>query len=134
MNSIIGKAGEDFAVKFLEKRGYKVLSRNYHREAGGLRLAEIDIIAQAKRSTMDRFLGRPAVTVFVEVKAGRSENPEFSPEVRVNTQKRGKIARLAEAWLAEHGVPLESPWRIYVVSLINPQNGPNCQVEHFQNV
>jgi putative endonuclease len=130
----IGKAGEDQAVSFLEKRGYKVLARNYHREHGGLRLAEIDIIAQEKRSAMDRFLGRPATTVFVEVKAGRSQSPELSPEVRVNSDKSDKIAMLAEAWLVQNGVPLESPWRIDVLSIINPQNSQNCQVEHFQNV
>lgn len=130
----IGKAGEDQAVSFLEKRGYKVLARNFHREHNGVRLAEIDIVAQEKRSAMDRFLGRPATTVFVEVKAGQSLIPEFAPEVRVNSAKRGKIARLAEAWLAARGVPLESPWRIDVISVIDPQKGHDCQFEHFQNV
>ena len=130
----IGKAGEDQAVSFLEKRGYKVLARNFHREHNGVRLAEIDIVAQENRSAMDRFLGRPATMVFVEVKAASSPEAEFSPEVRVNSAKRGKIARLAEAWLVARGVPLESPWRIDVISVVNPQGGPNCQFEHFQNV
>ncbi|MBI2036579.1 YraN family protein [Candidatus Microgenomates bacterium] len=36
----IGKYGEDLAVQFLKKKGYRILERNFHK-----RYAEIDIVA-----------------------------------------------------------------------------------------
>ena len=38
-----GKCGENAAVKFLKKSGYKILERNYRKTYG-----EIDIIAKQK--------------------------------------------------------------------------------------
>ena len=38
-----GKEGEDIACKFLKKRGYKILTRNFRTKMG-----EIDIIAEKK--------------------------------------------------------------------------------------
>ena len=38
-----GKFGEDFAVKILKKKGYKILERNFHSRFG-----EIDVIASNK--------------------------------------------------------------------------------------
>ena len=41
MKTDSGKAGEDHIARWLEKRGYHILARNYHSRFG-----EIDIIAQ----------------------------------------------------------------------------------------
>lgn len=53
----LGILGEDLAVKFLKKNGYKILQRNFRSKLG-----EIDIVAQEKD-----------VLVFVEVKTRWSE-------------------------------------------------------------
>ena len=39
-NKAVGKFGEDFAAKFLKRKGYEIIKRNYTNEYG-----EIDIIA-----------------------------------------------------------------------------------------
>ena len=44
---LTGDMGEDFAVKYFEKRGYKILERNFHSRYG-----EIDIIAQDEYSVV----------------------------------------------------------------------------------
>jgi putative endonuclease len=48
----LGSKGEDLAVRFLEKKGYRILSRNFRTPVG-----EIDVIAE-DRNTL----------VFIEVK------------------------------------------------------------------
>lgn len=78
-----GKAGEDYAAKKLEERGYTVLARNYHSRYG-----EIDIIAE-----------NGAYLVFVEVKA-RKAGSLAAPLEAVTPQKQRRIILTAQAYLA----------------------------------
>lgn len=81
----IGAFGEDIAEKYLKKRGYKILSRNY-----GCRGGEIDIICF-------RF-GR---LVFVEVKA-RSNDLFGRPLDAVDAEKIKKIKKAARDFSINH--------------------------------
>ena len=81
-----GNIGEEAATKFLKKRKYKIIERNY--EAGD---AEIDIIAEDKLHT-----------VFVEVKTRTlgKENPnEPRPASSVTPDKQKKIISAAKYFL-----------------------------------
>ncbi len=82
--SEIGKAGEDFAVKTLEKKGYEILDRNFHSRYG-----EIDIIAK-----------KDSVIAFVEVKT-RKTGSMVSPTSAVNRKKREKIVLTAYKYLED---------------------------------
>ena len=53
----LGKIGEDLAAVFLQRRGYKILERNFRS-----RIGEVDIIARDKNTIC-----------FIEVKTRRSE-------------------------------------------------------------
>ena len=66
-----GKSGEDIAAKYLEKKGYTILERNFNCNQG-----EIDIIALDK-----------AEIVFVEVKTRRNANYGLASEA-VNKEKK----------------------------------------------
>ncbi len=78
----VGQRGEDLAVKHLQRKGYKVIERNYR-----TRLGEIDIIAKHK-----------GVLVFVEVKARMTRR--FGPaKLAVTTAKQRKISMTALAYL-----------------------------------
>ena len=80
----LGKKGEDFACKFLEKNGYQIIKRNYRNRVG-----EIDIIAREKDDM-----------VFVEIKTKVSK--DFSnPELSVNTSKQKRIIKTALFYLME---------------------------------
>ena len=74
-----GQIAEDFAVKLLEHKGYKVLERNFHNRFG-----EIDIIAEES-----------GTLVFVEVKA-RWSLKFGAPEEAVTSSKLFKIRKTAE--------------------------------------
>lgn len=81
----IGDTGEDYAVNYLKKHGYKILNRNYRKNYG-----EIDIIAQ-KRDLL----------CFVEVKTRHSKTIA-RPYEAVDYRKQAKITRTAEAYLIEN--------------------------------
>ncbi|MCK5706912.1 MAG: YraN family protein [Candidatus Aureabacteria bacterium] len=84
-NRSIGKTGEEIAVKYLEKKKYKILKVNYqfHRY-------EIDIIAKNKKNI-----------VFIEVK--RRNSCFFGkPEDAVTRPKQRNIIIAAKKYLVEN--------------------------------
>ena len=81
----IGEKGEDYTVKFLEKKKYNILERNYRKRYG-----EIDIIAENKN-----------YIVFVEVKT-RHKDSMTSAADAVNRQKQIRIIKTASLYLAEN--------------------------------
>lgn len=78
-----GKKGEEEAGKELERRGYRIVARNYR-----CRLGEIDIVAEKK----DKL-------VFVEVKTKTSASFGL-PQEMVTYRKQEKIKRVAQMYLA----------------------------------
>jgi putative endonuclease len=78
----LGIRGEQIAGRYLRRRGYLILARNY-RAAG----AEIDIVALDR----DRL-------VFIEVKA-RTDDQAGTPEEAVDELKRDQIRRAAESYI-----------------------------------
>lgn len=100
MSSTKGKAGEDIAARFLRKKGYKVLERNFRGKRG-----EIDIIA----------LDPGGVLCFVEVKTRNSE--AFGrPEEAVTPSKIYRIKRTAEEYMK--GKKYCGDVRVEVVSIM----------------
>ena len=86
----VGKIGEDIACQFLERKGFKILERNYRKPWG-----EIDIIAE-----------RAGIVRFLEVKAVSRENlgddsreMDYRPEEMATREKLMKVARTAELYM-----------------------------------
>jgi len=78
----VGRKGENVAVRYLKKRGYKILEQNYRTQSG-----EIDIIAKEKKTL-----------VFVEVKTRRSRS-YGSPKFAVTPRKQRSISKAALYYL-----------------------------------
>ena len=78
----LGRWGEDQAVKYLRKKRFKIVERNFT-----CRMGEIDIIARDKD-----FL------VFVEVKT-KFGNRHLPPRYSVNQRKQRQIIRIAGYYL-----------------------------------
>jgi putative endonuclease len=74
----IGQKGENLAVEYLQKLGYKVLERNYR-----CKLGEVDIIA-LDNDTL----------VFIEVRT-RSSLDFGLPQESINRRKRHQISKVA---------------------------------------
>jgi putative endonuclease len=81
----VGSDGERAAERFLRKRGYTIVERNYR-----CRVGEVDLIA----------LHRGAV-VFIEVKTLRRAAFTVSQDA-VGVRKQRQIARVAEHYLSAH--------------------------------
>ena len=111
----IGRQGEEAAAAFLQKKGYRILERNFR-----LAYGEIDIIAQD-----GSFL------VFVEVKL-RQDGDYGSGEEAINKRKIAHIERVGEYYAALHP-QLPQALRIDVVSInLSRKNQP--QIRLFKNI
>ena len=101
-----GNHAEDVAVRFLERRGYKILHRNFR-----LRFGEIDIIAQDKDTLC-----------FVEVKA-RTTDDLGGPLESITYFKQRKLSKLALAYLRREYKSLEVQARFDVVAIALDEQG-----------
>lgn len=103
LRKTVGILGEELAARYLEGRGFEIVSRNYLRPWG-----EIDIIAKNK-----------GILHFIEVKTIRSEGAEktFRPEENAHSEKLRKVARTAESYLHERRVPKDAAWQLDVVAV-----------------
>ena len=105
----LGNKGEELAVNFLRKKGYKIKVCNYK-----TRLGEIDIIA-----------GDSDTLVFIEVKT-RESLRYGQPFESVNSHKRKKLAMVATLYLKRFKeVP---PCRFDVVSIFINNGTPECEL------
>lgn len=121
------------AVRYLKKKGYKILERNFERKVSRFLKSEIDIVARPRRSVFDILRGKKDDAIhFVEVKT-LIGGKDFAPEQKVNFQKKRKLAKTAETWLLKNKIPLDCQWQIDVISIrIDPQT-KNPQIIHFKN-
>ncbi|MEW6408721.1 MAG: YraN family protein [Nitrospirota bacterium] len=107
----IGKSGEDVAEKYLKKRGYRIIEKNYKSPYG-----EIDIVALDKGTIS-----------FIEVKYRRSE--EFGPpEISVDSKKRLRLTKSALHFLARKRIK-DTPCRFDVISITETQNSKGHKIE-----
>lgn len=110
---VLGKEGELVAERFLRKKGYRLVARNYRCTAG-----EIDLIAWDRR-----------VLVFVEVKT-RTGDAFGTPLEAVGTRKQRKMTQVAQHFLSHRGLHQQEA-RFDVVGISWPQQKP--VVEHIEN-
>lgn len=83
----VGKKGEESAVRYLKKRGYRIIERNFR-----CKLGEIDIIAMDKN-----------YLVFIEVK--KKESPIFgNPVEAVDEKKQKQMEKVALSFLKYKGL------------------------------
>jgi putative endonuclease len=109
-----GRRGEDLAHRFLRKRGFTIVARNYRLASGD---AEADIVAIEGDDL-----------VIVEVKARTTA--EFGPPDRaIGEEKRAHLVRVARAYAKK----TETPWeqvRFDMVTVIM-KNPP--EIEHHRD-
>jgi|SRR3989338_1176172 len=109
---------ENYAVKYLEEKGYGILDRNYRKPWG-----EIDIIAS-----------KEGILIFVEVKANKKERKGFEPENRVSPEKLRRIYRAVETYLAQKKYSPEQERQIDIVSITLNQDRGVVKIKHFKNI
>lgn len=107
----LGRIGEAAAGDFLERRGYRIIARNFRCPFG-----ELDLIAQQGEAI-----------VFVEVKA-RTTADFGEPFDAITAQKQRRLARLATYYLKGRNW-LRRPARFDAVSVTVTPDGAVLKIE-----
>lgn len=104
-NRELGRKGEDAAARFLFRRGYDIIERNWK-----CRFGEADIIARDGDSL-----------VFIEVKTRTGIENGF-PSDAVDAKKRDRYERIALAYLSDRD-EVDIPVRFDVVAIVAISEG-----------
>jgi len=114
----LGAKGEDVAIRYLKKRGYRIVERNYR-----VKFGEIDIIAEQGDNL-----------VFIEVKT-RSDDTFGSPFDSVTRQKQKQLSKVALEYIGKRKLH-QRPARFDVVGIQFQKGSRNFQeatIELLQN-
>jgi Holliday junction resolvase-like predicted endonuclease len=134
----IGDLGEDIACKYLKRKGFRILDRNYLRKWG-----EIDIVAE-----------KGSITSFIEVKTVSRESSKggslpvgrqgsrvtsiqktaFRPEDNVHPAKLKRLYRAIQTYLLDNKVAESKEWRIDVACVYLDIPAKRAKVELIENV
>jgi len=108
----LGKEGEEEAIQFLERQGYRIRHHNWR---SGRK--ELDIVAEYQDEL-----------IVVEVKTRR--NQRFgNPEESINEQKVRRIVAAADAYVRKYRI--DATVRFDIISLIGEKS--SWKIEHIEN-
>lgn len=110
-----GNMGEQLALNFLKKKGFRILETNYRCPMG-----EIDIIALQKECL-----------VFIEVRT-KGNSAFGSPEESITMTKKRHLVMTANHYLQEQE-KLPSSWRIDVVAVEMGTNNRLVRIDLIEN-
>ena len=111
----LGRWGEKRCERFLKRKGFRTLVRNFFCRSG-----EIDLI----------MVDGDGVVVFIEVKTRADEEFEAVESV-ITDGKKNRMTRAARYFLATHNIE-NRPFRFDFVAIVLGQAGP-VQIRHYEN-
>ena len=115
----IGDIGEEVTVKYLERKGFRILERNYLRKWG-----EIDIIAE-----------KGQLLSFIEVKSvSREPGKGYRPEENMHPQKVQRLRRAIQTYLLDRKVSENQEWQFHLVCVYLDFSTRKARVEMLENV
>ncbi len=111
----LGQTGESLAARELQRRGYRLLARNWRCPAG-----EIDLIAE-----------QGGALVFVEVRTRRGD-ARGTPLESITPAKQAKLIEAAQTYLQENTLE-DRDWRIDVVAVEMSPRGALLHIDVIEN-
>lgn len=142
-HSEFGLWGEAVAAKFLKKKGYRILAKNFE-----TRFGELDVVAlQSKKCALreakclekfgenpaqKRFEAKTDTLVFVEVKTRAKTSAErVAPQEAVGRAKQQKYVALADVYVKQHAKFDGVPMRFDIVEVVG--DAKEFEINHIEN-
>ncbi len=112
----LGDWGEEQAARYLRRKGYTILDRNYR-----CRMGEIDIIARRGR-----------YVAFVEVKLRKNADFAQAREV-VTAAKQRRILTTAQLWLMQKDCELQPRFDVIEIYAPEGENSRRVKITHIED-
>lgn len=123
---ILGRLGEDIACKYLKRKGFLIIDRNYLKRCG-----EIDIIA--KNKDIIHFIEVKSVSREINSKIVSSETG-YRPEDNLHSWKLERLTKTIRLYLIENNVSDETNWQFDVITVYIDEKRHISRVFMLENV
>jgi putative endonuclease len=123
---ILGAIGEGAVCKYLERKGFKVIDRNYLKKWG-----ELDIVATKSKKIHFievKSVSRPFEHVPHETREG------YRPEDNMHPWKLQRLARTIQSYLLDKNVSDDTEWQFDVATVYVDQEKRLCKVNMLDDV
>ncbi len=124
----IGEIGENIATRFLMKRGFTILERNYTKKWG-----EIDIIAEKDHKLF-----------FIEVKSVsrdfdfdlvlRETSDAYKPEDNMHPWKLKRMSRTIQTYLLAKKIPDEVEYQVNLLVVYLDLNNKKAKIKQIEDL
>jgi len=129
----IGNLGEEIACNYLQKKGYKILEKNYSPQfISGPNIGEIDIVAE-KEKTLSFIEVKTLICNSLRSKNSREWASVIFPEDKVNLKKQRKIIKTAQSYFLENKYPLDTKWQIDVLAIEIDLGRRKARIRYIEN-
>lgn len=123
---IVGAIGEDAVCTYVERKGFKVIDRNYLKKWG-----ELDVVALKDKKIH-----------FIEVKSVSRKFEDvphetqggYRPEDNMHPWKLQRLARTIQSYLLDKNVPDDIEWQFDVATVYVDQEKRLCRVKILEDV
>lgn len=138
----VGSLGEELAVKFLMKREFTILDRNYRRpwgeldivvkKGGKIHFVEVKALSQNIVSDETLPLGNREVSrSYIRAKVKKDR---FSPEEHMTPEKLKRLGRIIQTYLGEKHVSSETKWQFDVLTVLVDRESKKAKVEFLEDI
>ena len=124
---ILGDLGEDIACKFLIKKDFDIIEKNYWKKWG-----EIDIIA--KKANKLHFIEVKSVSCEIIDSVSHETIDKYRPEDNIHSWKLQRISRAIQTYLTEKNVLCETDWQFDVITVYIDKKRLISKVFMLENV
>ncbi len=123
----VGAVGEELSVRFLVKKGYDVIDRNYRRPWG-----ELDIVAKKKGKI--HFIEVKTLSYKIVSSETSKIKDFFRPEDHVNDEKVKRLGRIIQTYLGAKHVSSETKWQFDVVAIVIDVEVMKAKIKFLEDV
>jgi putative endonuclease len=125
----IGDTGENLACKFLEKRGLKVVERNYWKKWG-----EIDIVVKDKKAKKLHFV--EVKTISCEgIREGITDKiRDYKVDNNVHPWKLKRLTRVFQTYLMDKDVSDDVDWQFDIVVVFLDLKDKVSRIKYLEDI
>ena len=125
----IGEIGENIAVKFLVKRNFIVLERNYTKKWG-----ELDIIAEQQEKIYFIEVKSVACETLNDVIRETSKSGKYRPEENMHPKKLQRMSRAIQTYLLSRKNVLKKEWQVDLLVVYLDLNNKKAKIKVVENI
>ncbi|HBV01277.1 MAG TPA: hypothetical protein DEF00_02685 [Candidatus Taylorbacteria bacterium] len=142
----VGSLGEELVVRFLVRKGYKILDRNFRRPWGELDIVatrkerihfvEVKSVSDMKGDVSDETISRETSPREKALSYIRRKRPKdrYRPENNVHANKIKRLSRIIQTYLSGKHVSDETTWQFDVATVYVNEGQKKAKINLMEEI